>query len=247
MDSNATVFLVDDDEHSRQHILEILGEAAIPVEASASGDELLRSLRADSPGCIVIELSAGVPASVALRQRLRALALPQPVLILADQSQILRVDQPHAERFVNKPIEPQLLIERVRHSIEFDARNRALETERRLLKERLRTLTERERAVLHHMLEGHTAKRSAILMGLSARTIEGHRKNLRKKLQVVSLAQLLRKLVPDLLESLSAGQNGNPAANHFSVGVTILSAGKDVVRVTLLAVAAFMAVSRYAG
>ncbi len=200
MESNATVFLVNDDEQSRRQFVKILGEAAIPVETAANGDELLHSLRVDSPGCVVIELSAGVPASIALQQRLRALAFPQPVLILAEQSQALRVDPPHAGHFVDKPIEPQALIETLRNSLEIDARNRAQELDRKLLKSRLAALTQRERDVFDHMLEGHSVKRTAILLGLATRTVENHRRNLKKKLQVVSLAQLLRKLAPDVLE-----------------------------------------------
>jgi two-component system response regulator FixJ len=200
VESNATVYLVDDDERSRRHILKILGEAAIPVETSASGEELLCLLRVDSPGCVVIELSAGVPASVELRQKLHTLAFPQPVLILAEESQMLRVDPPHADHFVNKPIDPPSLIEAVRSSLQIDARNRAQAMERQLLKSRLKSLTDREREILNHMLEGHSVKRTSAMLNLSTRTVENHRKTLKKKLEVVSLAQLLRKLLPDLLE-----------------------------------------------
>ena len=56
----------------------------------------------------------------------------------------------------------------------------------------LAALTERERDVLKRMAEGHSSKEIAALLDISTRTVETHRANLMRKLEVRSLAQLVR-------------------------------------------------------
>ena len=58
---------------------------------------------------------------------------------------------------------------------------------------RLARLTEREREVLSGLMDGQTGKHSARLLGISVRTVETHRASIFEKLEVNSLAQLMRE------------------------------------------------------
>ena len=53
-------------------------------------------------------------------------------------------------------------------------------------------LSARERQVLQLLAEGHSAKESAERLGISAKTIEVHRKNIRQKLGISSIAELTK-------------------------------------------------------
>ena len=53
-------------------------------------------------------------------------------------------------------------------------------------------LSEREREVLGLVVEGLTNKEIARALALSPRTVEAHRANLSAKLEVATLAQLIR-------------------------------------------------------
>jgi len=53
-------------------------------------------------------------------------------------------------------------------------------------------LSARERQVLQLLAEGHSAKKSAERLGISAKTIEVHRKNIRQKLGISSIAELTK-------------------------------------------------------
>lgn len=57
------------------------------------------------------------------------------------------------------------------------------------------SLTERERDIFRALGEGLTTKKIAEKFGLSARTVEVHRANIKKKLQSEDAAQLLREAV----------------------------------------------------
>lgn len=53
------------------------------------------------------------------------------------------------------------------------------------------SLTPREREVVRMIAEGNSAKRIATLLGLSVKTVEAHRFNLMRKLDIHNRAQLV--------------------------------------------------------
>ena len=57
---------------------------------------------------------------------------------------------------------------------------------------RRHSLTTREREVLRLLAEGNSAKKLAILLGLSSKTVEAHKFNLMRKLDVHNMAQLVK-------------------------------------------------------
>ena len=54
----------------------------------------------------------------------------------------------------------------------------------------MRTLTPREREVLHHLARGYSYKRIAMRLGISARTVESHVGAVLRKLQLSSRHEL---------------------------------------------------------
>jgi len=73
-----------------------------------------------------------------------------------------------------------------------DRNARARESEREEQQRRLEALTPREREVMELLVEGKANKEVADVLGLSVRTVEGHRARLMEKLGVNSLADLVR-------------------------------------------------------
>jgi two-component system, NarL family, response regulator NreC len=66
---------------------------------------------------------------------------------------------------------------------------------------RRNTLTLREREVMKLLAEGHTARKVAVILGLSVKTVEAHKFNLMRKLDIHNKAQLVtvaiqRKILP---------------------------------------------------
>lgn len=53
-------------------------------------------------------------------------------------------------------------------------------------------LTEREREVLRLIAEGSTSKEIGKLLGISSKTAEAHRNNIKKKLRANNIAQLVQ-------------------------------------------------------
>ena len=66
---------------------------------------------------------------------------------------------------------------------------------------RRNALTLREREVMKLLAEGHTVKKAAVLLGVSAKTVEAHKFNLMRKLDIHNKAELVtvairKKILP---------------------------------------------------
>src|SRR5581483_11917408 len=59
------------------------------------------------------------------------------------------------------------------------------------------TLSPREREVLQMVAEGKNTKEIAYLLGLSTKTVEGHRRQVMEKLKIYSVAELTRYAIKE--------------------------------------------------
>ena len=62
------------------------------------------------------------------------------------------------------------------------------------LERKLSHLTPRERQVLNLVLDGKLSKQIAKELGITAKTVEVHRSNVTRKMEVSSVAQLFKKM-----------------------------------------------------
>jgi FixJ family two-component response regulator len=97
--------------------------------------------------------------------------------------------------FLQKPFRDQDLIDRIQRALERDARNRAALDQHARIRERLDSLTPREREVLTLMTRGQPNKIMAAELGVSQRTVEIHRARVMEKSGAASLAQLVRMMM----------------------------------------------------
>lgn len=97
--------------------------------------------------------------------------------------------------FLQKPFRDQDLIDRVQRAMERDSVNRDQLRQLGAIRERLNSLTAREREVLQLMTLGKQNKVMAADLGVSQRTVEIHRARVMDKMEARSLAQLVRMMI----------------------------------------------------
>ena len=87
---------------------------------------------------------------------------------------------------------PATLLAHIRDALAMDERARQQAAAHGAIERRLALLTPRERQVLNLRVGGKTSKEIASSLGLSVRTVEGHRARIYLKTDVSAVAQLVR-------------------------------------------------------
>lgn len=194
-DSSPVVYLVDDDPDVRQALTLLLRSIGLRSDAYASGADFIAGWDAEAIGCLILDIRMPGESGLQLLERLTAEQIDLPVIMLTghgDLAACRRAFRSGALEFLCKPVDEGALIEAVQAAIRRHIGRREKASVSRVAQERLARLTERERDVLGQIVEGLSNKQIARVLGLSPRTVETHRANLFEKLQVDSLAQLVR-------------------------------------------------------
>ena len=195
-----TVFVVDDDEGVRNSLRFLLKSVGLQTQALASASEFLDTYRPGQPGCLVLDVRMPGMSGLELQQQLNLRGAVIPVIFITGHGDIpmaVEAMQQGAFDFLQKPFRDQDLIDRIQRALERDGRARAALDQHARIRERLDSLTPREREVLALMTRGKPNKIMAAELGVSQRTVEIHRARVMEKSGAASLAQLVR-MVMDL-------------------------------------------------
>jgi FixJ family two-component response regulator len=146
-------------------------------------------------GAIVLDVRMPGISGLAVLEALIAQGVDQPVVMLTGHGTVemcRRAFKSGATEFLEKPVDDELLLETLQNSVRQHVRSRERHQANRQAQQLFAQLSEREREVLGLIVEGLTNKEIGRVLALSPRTVETHRANLFAKLQVDSLAHLIR-------------------------------------------------------
>lgn len=199
------VFIVDDDEAVRSSLRLLLKSVGLVPSALASAREFLDKYDPAQPGCLVLDVRMPEMSGLELQEQLNLKGAVLPVIFITGHGDVpmaVEAMQAGAFDFLQKPFRDQDLIDRIQRALDKDRTDRAALNERTLIRERLQSLTPREREVLAMVTSGKANKIMAADLGVSQRTVEIHRARVMEKMSAASLAQLVR-MVMDLDEKVS--------------------------------------------
>ena len=189
------VHIVDDDASFRTATSRLLRASGFAVRPFASAKEFLAQRDVDAPGCLVADLQMPEMNGLDLQAALARTRNPLPILFLTGQGDIsssVRAMRDGAEDFLEKRAPKAKLLEAVKRALARDARERETRARKRALRTRFETLSEREREVLSHVVQGKLNKQIADDLGIHERTVKLHRTAITTKLGVPSVAELTR-------------------------------------------------------
>jgi FixJ family two-component response regulator len=190
-----TVFVIDDDDAVRGSLRLLFRSLGLPVQVFSSAQEFLPQYSLDQPGCLVVDVRMPGLSGLELQHELNLRGATVPVIFITghgDISMAVEAMQHGAFDFLAKPFRDQDLIDRVQRAMQQDAAHRLEFGNRARIRDRLDSLTPREREVLALVTSGKANKVMAAELGVSQRTIEIHRARVMEKMQAGSLAQLVR-------------------------------------------------------
>ena len=203
------VHVVDDDDSVRTAVMRLLEAAGYEVRGYASAGEFLlgRSDR-NAPGCAVLDVAMPGPSGLDLQQALTQLDVPVPVVFLTGHGDIpmsVQAMKAGAVDFLTKPVRKETLLAAVTAALARDAETRAGYDRLRTLRERYRTLTQREREVFAGVVAGKLNKEIARELAVTERTVKAHRAQVMGKMAVASVAELVH--VADRLGAVAASRD----------------------------------------
>ena len=191
----ATVYVVDDDVSHLRSMARLLKASGFRVVMHNSAAELLAELRPDAPGCVVTDLMMPEMSGIDLQEALRRAGNPLPVVFLSGQGNVpttVQAMKGGAEDFLTKNAPREDLLAAIGRALERNALDRTRTASLREKRSLFESLTDREREVLRHVLQGQLNKQIAADLGIHERTVKLHRTHLTTKLGVHSVAELSR-------------------------------------------------------
>ncbi len=195
MDTDPTVFIVDDDPAARGSMAALVSSHGLPVKSYASAEEFLSAYDPAERGCLITDVRMPGLSGMELQERLAALGANLPVIIItgfADIPLAVRAMQAGAVTFLEKPCADKDLWQSLQTALDFEEQAQEGRRHKTEIIERRKSLNSGEVDVLTRMLAGKPNKQIAAELGCGLRTVELRRATLMKKMSAESLPELVR-------------------------------------------------------
>jgi FixJ family two-component response regulator len=192
---SGTVHVVDDDVSVRRALSRLLRAAGLQVEAFDSARAFLRRKPASRPACLLLDVQMPDLTGLDLQRTLIDAGLDLPVIFLSGHADIpmsVQAMKAGAVDFLTKPVEGKTLFAAVGAALTRDTFQVKRAGEAEEIQSRFATLTPRESEVLSLVVTGLLNKQIAAELGVSEKTVKVHRGRVMHKMQVTSVADLVR-------------------------------------------------------
>jgi len=189
----ALVYVVDDDPSVRRALTRLVRSAGHEVEAYGSAREFLEHACGErTPACVVLDVQLPDLSGLELQRELDARL---PIVFLTGHGDIamtVGAIKAGATDFLTKPVRDDDLLRAIdlalARSVEVSKSIHELEE----LRSRVGRLTVREREVMNLVVLGRLNKQVACELGTVEKTVKAHRARVMQKMEVSSLAELVR-------------------------------------------------------
>lgn len=189
----ALVYIVDDDPSVRRALTRLVKSAGYGVEAYGSAREFLDHARVGhAPACVVLDVQlpdlSGLELQRELDERL-------PIIFLTGHGDIamtVGAIKAGATDFLTKPVRDHDLLRAIEQALAHSVQVSRVTHELEELRRRVGRLTVREREVMDLVVLGRLNKQVACELGTVEKTVKAHRARVMQKMEVGSLAELVR-------------------------------------------------------
>ena len=189
-------FAIDDDHAVRDSLLALLRADGVRARGFAGGADFFAALPEDAAACVITDVRMpGMDGAELVRRLIELRGDAWPIIVItghADVTMAVQMMKSGIVDFIEKPFDPERLIEAVRGCLnrldDLDQRQQA----RQSAQLRLGRLTPRERQVFDALVAGLSNKEIALQLKISPRTVEVFRAKVMAKMEADSLSALVR-------------------------------------------------------
>ncbi len=169
------VFIIDDDAPVRRALGRLLRSVGYSIESFPSACAFLSRSPSTSPSCVILDFRMPGLNGLELQRALAAAGRDESIIFITGHGDIptcANAMKAGAIDFLPKPFRDEDLLDAIARSLD--------------------QLTPREREVMELVVAGKLNKQIAAELGASEKTIKVHRGRVMQKMQVFSVAELVR-------------------------------------------------------
>jgi FixJ family two-component response regulator len=192
----SVLYLVEDDAVLRNLLQRMLNPLFQEIRLFSSADGFLEAWSSPSPGLLLLDQGLPGMSGLELVERYFPDPVDIPIMLMsgfADVPLAVKAMRKGAIDVLKKPFEGDL-VEHIHRALVHAQKMWPEKLERHELKSQMQTLTGRERDVLRELYVGRSNKDIGLVLNISPKTVEIHRKRIMDKLRAESLADLVRRL-----------------------------------------------------
>lgn len=190
-----TVYLVDDDEAVRDSLSWLLEANDYRVECFDSAEAFLTAFDPSMSGCLILDVRMPGMSGLELQEKLIERKATLPIIFITGHGDVpmaVNTMKKGAVDFIEKPFNEAELRALVARMLAQSTEQAGAEHIRRQNMARMEKLTAREKQVLERIVAGRLNKQIADDLSISIKTVEAHRANIMDKLEVTTVADLMK-------------------------------------------------------
>ena len=192
------VFVVDDDVSVRESLELLINFAGWQPETFSSAEEFLARPRAESPSCLVLDVSLPDLNGLELQKLIGSDRLDMPIIFVTGHGDVpmtVQAMKAGAVEFLTKPFDDEVLLSAIRNTIKRSAAALDDQAEITALRNRYESLTSREQEVMRLVVSGMLNKQIGLKLDISEITVKAHRGKMIQKMKADSVADLVKTAV----------------------------------------------------
>ena len=193
------VFLVDDDPSILKTLPGALAAHGLEVRAYSSAQEFLNNFNCEH-GCLVVDLNLPEVNGLELQDELKRIKCSLPIIFITGNGRVpdsVKALRAGAIDFLEKPFKTERLLKSINEAFQQDILNIERKNQQNSMRERVQSLTNREKLILKLLVESDeipSSKEIARALDISHRTVEHHRSRVLEKIGVSSVWELRTQL-----------------------------------------------------
>jgi FixJ family two-component response regulator len=190
-----TVYIVDDDASIRESLSNLLEAVGVRTESYESVEAFQERWKMPGPGCLLLDGRLPGMSGTEFQERLVSTGEAIPIIFMTahgDMHMVRKVLKAGAVEFLIKPFQKEELLRAVEQAFARDRARREEELAVETVRERIRSLTDRERQVMQLVTSGLLNKQIAAELNISEITVKLHRRHVMDGMRAGSLAELVK-------------------------------------------------------
>lgn len=197
------VFVVDDDVSIRESLELLLRHEGFQCELFETAQTFLQRSRPAVPSCMILDVELPGLNGLDFQKHIASERADMPIIFITgygDVPKTVRAMKAGAVEFLTKPFDEAALLGAVRYAIERSRASLRDEAEMGVLRNKVASLSPREKQVMSLVVTGLLNKQIGGELGISEITVKAHRGRVMEKMGARSLAELV-----NMNTKLSAG------------------------------------------